>query len=253
MIGGPNQSHKVNFKEPPHRGKISSKNFYDSSVNYYSGISNKPQPRNSCLRSLIRLTVWLSPTAQESKGGRNMNRCRAASRPFFNLNGTLSYFSIMERLIANILTNKMRPAWGLNWAGRGRDPWLPLGTPKLYSTWKYKCPRSARFDASRGAVRIRNTDARVPQAPQVAKTPRAGAAEAPPGAAGSSNPPRLEVPFRDVERAGPGTWRRGNSLEGKRGKKLARQASKSAPKHLIKYPKSSINWPESADFRQKTN
>jgi len=90
----------------------------------------------------------------------------------------------------------------------------PPGNAQTVFDLEYKCPRSARFDASRGAVRIRNTDARVPQAPQVAKTPRAGAAEAPPGAAGSSNPPRLEVPFRDVERAGPGTWRRGNSLEG---------------------------------------
>ena len=33
MIGGPNQSHKVNFKELPQRGKISSKNFCVSSVN----------------------------------------------------------------------------------------------------------------------------------------------------------------------------------------------------------------------------
>jgi hypothetical protein len=37
LIGGPNQSHKVNFKEPPQRGKISSKNLCVSSVNTYSG------------------------------------------------------------------------------------------------------------------------------------------------------------------------------------------------------------------------
>ncbi len=41
LIGGPNQSHKVNFKEPPHRGKISSKNLCVSSVNTYSEISEK--------------------------------------------------------------------------------------------------------------------------------------------------------------------------------------------------------------------
>jgi hypothetical protein len=36
LIGGPNQSHKVNFKELPQRGKISSKNLCVSSVNTYS-------------------------------------------------------------------------------------------------------------------------------------------------------------------------------------------------------------------------
>jgi hypothetical protein len=41
LIGGPNQSHKVNFKEPPRWGKISSKNFCVSSVNTYSKISEK--------------------------------------------------------------------------------------------------------------------------------------------------------------------------------------------------------------------
>ena len=35
LIGGPNQSHKVNFKELPLRGKISSKNFYLTVVNTF--------------------------------------------------------------------------------------------------------------------------------------------------------------------------------------------------------------------------
>jgi hypothetical protein len=41
LIGGPNQSHKVNFKEPPHWGKISSKNFCVSPVNTYCKVSEK--------------------------------------------------------------------------------------------------------------------------------------------------------------------------------------------------------------------
>lgn len=36
LIGGPNQSHKVNFKEPPFRGKRISRNFFFSSVNSFS-------------------------------------------------------------------------------------------------------------------------------------------------------------------------------------------------------------------------
>lgn len=35
LIGGPNQSHKVNFKELPRRGKISSKNFCLTVVNTF--------------------------------------------------------------------------------------------------------------------------------------------------------------------------------------------------------------------------
>ncbi len=36
MIGGPNQSHKVNFKELPAEGKISNKNFRSPVVNLFS-------------------------------------------------------------------------------------------------------------------------------------------------------------------------------------------------------------------------
>jgi hypothetical protein len=56
LIGGPNQSHKVNFKEPPHRGKISSKNLCVSSVNTYSKKIELILTEDCCLRALIRLT-----------------------------------------------------------------------------------------------------------------------------------------------------------------------------------------------------
>jgi hypothetical protein len=41
LIGGPNQSHKVNFKELPDEGKISSKVFLSTPVNYFSNYFQK--------------------------------------------------------------------------------------------------------------------------------------------------------------------------------------------------------------------
>jgi hypothetical protein len=42
LIGGPNQSHKVNFKEPlPLKGKISKKTFGFSAVNTFPEIFQK--------------------------------------------------------------------------------------------------------------------------------------------------------------------------------------------------------------------
>lgn len=55
LIGGPNQSHKVNFKELPTRGKVSTKKFAGRFVNLFSEkISEKNLRRNRTLLSLIR-------------------------------------------------------------------------------------------------------------------------------------------------------------------------------------------------------
>ena len=49
LIGGPNQSHKVNFKEPlPARGKISKKTFAFCSVNTFPDIFRKSFGKERC-------------------------------------------------------------------------------------------------------------------------------------------------------------------------------------------------------------
>jgi hypothetical protein len=99
LIGGPNQSHKVNFKEPPRRGKSSSKNFCVSSVNTYSGISENMLAEDQLLAALIRLTARFLPAAQESKGGRNMGLSWGSSRLFLTQK---SYF------LNNIWSRRLR-------------------------------------------------------------------------------------------------------------------------------------------------
>ena len=69
LIGGPNQSYKVNFKEPSHEGKRVSKNSFGSSVNTFSknfSLERSPGPFCTAHRASL-LPTFLRPN--ESMGG----------------------------------------------------------------------------------------------------------------------------------------------------------------------------------------
>jgi hypothetical protein len=81
LIGGPNQSHKVNFKEPPNEGKRTSKNFFGTIVNIFSRNSEnfltKSFQKNAS--SMFPLGI---PVGLLIEGTRNMQRVVSCSSVF---------------------------------------------------------------------------------------------------------------------------------------------------------------------------
>ena len=85
LIGGPNQSHKVNFKELPVQGKSFSKHFGHFSVNTFSGkIFRFPKwnrGKNRILTSFAHRRYFLSDDLIEGKG--DGASCDHLRKPFF--------------------------------------------------------------------------------------------------------------------------------------------------------------------------
>jgi hypothetical protein len=69
LIGGPNQSHKVNFKEPSPRGKISIKNFGGYSVNTFPGYFRENLRKDPNFKSIVSSHCQLRLAAHETTGG----------------------------------------------------------------------------------------------------------------------------------------------------------------------------------------
>ena len=83
LIGGPNQSHKVNFKEPlPVKGKISKRTFVFHFVNTFSGIFRISFIEETNILLAPSLTRKTTIVHKRAKGAGNMVRLFSLSRYF---------------------------------------------------------------------------------------------------------------------------------------------------------------------------
>ena len=82
LIGGPNQSHKVNFKEPSHQGKRVRKNSFRSSVNTFSkNFFWKRSPRPACTALVLHCCQHFC--GQMNRGSAEHVNCLAWFKSYF--------------------------------------------------------------------------------------------------------------------------------------------------------------------------
>ena len=110
LIGGPNQSHKVNFKEPSLWERGSKKNRSDVFVNTFSEeLFQRPCGEGTrCFFRAFVVHLRAFPATRFAKGGGNMRPAAGGTRLFCAIFSTKSLISDFEILGPNHLTCILR-------------------------------------------------------------------------------------------------------------------------------------------------